>query len=197
MYHGKAILTDDQKDYLVRHFKDTDNEYLALRLGISESTLHRYARRWELKKSRAHCRRMQQEAAMAAKASHLAHGTYPPKGYRIPRSEEFQFKPGETNLQRLGKRRERERIEKAAATRRARFLDERIRVMRGLPQETRMKVTQQPRQRIQDRSYLKKCGYVLNEENGIAYWTPETRRATRLEAGPKRYYDFKPYNQNE
>jgi GTPase Era involved in 16S rRNA processing len=31
------------------------------------------------------------------------------------------------------------------------------------------------------------------EENVIAYWTPETRRATRLEAGPRRYYKFEEY----
>ena len=45
----KTVLTDKQLDYLVRHFKDTDNEYLAIRLGISETVLHRFARRFGLK----------------------------------------------------------------------------------------------------------------------------------------------------
>ena len=59
--HYGIVLTDKQKDYLVRHFKDTDNEYLAIMLGISQTTLHRYARRWGLRKSKAHVKRMQME----------------------------------------------------------------------------------------------------------------------------------------
>ena len=40
----KTVLTDKQLDYLVRHFKDTDNEYLAIRLGISESAVEKHVR---------------------------------------------------------------------------------------------------------------------------------------------------------
>lgn len=195
--HYGIVLTDKQKDYLVRHFKDTDNEYLAMKLGISQTTLHRYARRWGLKKSKAHVRRMQMECAMAAKASHLAHGTYPPKGYQIPGGEKYRFKPGETRAQRIGEKANRECIRKAAETRRKTILDERIRNMRGLPQRTRLKVTRDPRGKISDRSYLKKRGYILDEAGCIAYWTGETRRSPRLEAMPKRYYEFKPYNNDD
>ena len=186
----KTVLTDKQLDYLVRHFKDTDNEYLAMRLGISETVLHRFARRFGLKKTRAHVRQMQREAASAAKASHLAHGTYPPKGYIIPRSEEFQFKKGESSRKRWGKAKERKRIEKVAAARRATVIEERMRVRMGLPQLTRIKVTRQPRKQILDRSYLKGRGYVIDDTTMTAYWTPETRRATRLEALPPRCYKF-------
>ena len=186
----KTILTDKQLDYLVRHFKDTDNEYLAMKLGISETVLHRFARRFGLKKTRAHMRQMQRETAAAAKASHLAHDTYPPKGYIIPRSEEFRFKKGESSRKRWGKVKERHRIEKAAASRRETMIDERMRVRMGKPQLTKMRVTRQPHQKILDRSYLKKRGYILDEVNVIAYWTPDTQRATRLEAGPRRFYKF-------
>ena len=185
-------LGDKKLDYLVRHFKDTDNEYLAMRLGISESTLHRLARRYGLTKTRAHVRQMQREAVAAAKAYNTAHGNYPPKGYRIPRSEEFWFKKGVTSRQRLGKAKERRRIEKAVATRKVRMEDERMRVRLGLPQLTKMKVSRQPKRQILDRSYLKRRGYVVDDSRMIAYWTPQTRRATKLEAMPKRYYEFKP-----
>lgn len=191
--HYGIVLTDKQKDYLVRHFKDTDNEYLAIMLGISQTTLHRYARRWGLRKSKAHVKRMQMECAMAAKASHLAHGTYPPKGYRIPGGEAHRFKPGETRAQRIGEKANRECIRRAAETRKKTIMDERIRYMRGLPQRTRLKVSREPRQRTSDRCYLKKRGYILDEANSVAYWTSSTRRATKLEARPKRYYEFKPY----
>ena len=82
---NKIVLTEKQEAYLRRHFQDTDNEYLALVLGISQTTLHRYARAWGLKKTRAHCKQMQREAAAAAKASHLANGTYPPPRLYYPR----------------------------------------------------------------------------------------------------------------
>lgn len=189
----KTVLTDKQLDYLVRHFKDTDNEYLAMKLGISETVLHRFARRFGLKKTRAHMRQMQRETAAAAKASHLAHGTYPPKGYIIPRSEEFRFKKGESSRKRWGRAKERRRIEKAAASRRETVQDERMRVRMGLPQLTKMKVTQQPKQQILDRSYLKHRGYVIDDTTMTAYWTPETRRATRLEKMPTRFYKFAEY----
>ena len=189
----KTVLTDKQLDYLVRHFKDTDNEYLAMKLGISETVLHRFARRFGLKKTRAHMKRMQMECAMAAKASHLKHGTYPPKGYVIPRSEEFRFKKGESSRKRWGKVKERHRIEKAAASRRETVQDERMRVRMGLPQLTKMKVTQQPKQQILDRSYLKHRGYVIDDTTMTAYWTPETRRATRLEKMPTRFFKFAEY----
>ena len=186
----RVKLTDKEMDYLVRHFKDTDNEYLAMYLGISESTLHRLARRFGLKKTRAHMRQMQREAAAAATFSNTAHGTYPPKGYRIPRSEEFYFKKGVNGRKRWGKAKERRRIEKAAAARKATVVNEKMRVRMGLPQLTKMKVTQQPRQQILDRCYLKRCGYILDESKMVAYWTPRTRRATRLEAQPVRHYRF-------
>ncbi len=35
--------------------------------------------------------------------------------------------------------------------------------------------------------------YIIDEANLIAYWTPETRRATRLEKMPRRYYKFQEY----
>lgn len=189
----KTVLTDKQLDYLVRHFKDTDNEYLAIRLGISETVLHRFARRFGLKKTKAHMRQMQHEAAAAAKASHLKHGTYPPKGHRIPRSEEFQYKPGDKPWTRCGRRKWNMARKKAAETWKETFKEDRCRRRWGLPQKTKLHVKQTPRQRILDRSYLKKRGYILDEVNIIAYWTPETRRATRLEAAPRRFYKFAEY----
>jgi hypothetical protein len=185
----KTVLDEKKLDYLIRHFKDTDNEYLAMKLGISETVLHRYARQFGLKKTKAHMRQMQREAAAAAKASNIAHGTYPPKGYHIPRSEEFYFQKGVPSRQRWGKVKERKRLEKSAAARKAIMENERMRVRMGLPQLTKMKVTQQPRQQILDRCYLKRRGYVLDEDTLTAYWTPTTKRAVRLEARP-RFFRF-------
>lgn len=189
----KITLTPGQERWLVAHFKHTTNQEIVERLGISETTMHRFARELGLTKSRQHMRKTQRNAADKAKESHIRNGTYPPKGYRIPRSEEFQFKAGVTPVERLGKRKERKRVERSAESRRKTFKLERARKLFGLSQKTRMRVLREPRGKTLDRYYLKKRGYILDESELIAYWTPETRRSPRLEAGPRRWYRFASY----
>ena len=57
-------------------------------------------------------------------------------------------------------------------------------------QVTDIRIHAERMQKIKDRCYLKRRGYVLDETNLIAYWTPDTRRAVRLEKGPRRFYKF-------
>ena len=109
----KIILTPDQEKWLIAHFKHTKNEEIAKRLGVSETTVHRFARKLGLKKTARHMKATQRNAADKAQESHRRNGTYPPKGYIIPGSEEHRFKKGVTSYQRLGKRKERKRIERS------------------------------------------------------------------------------------
>ena len=191
-------LTEAQIAYLVKHFKNTKNALLAEKLGISETGVHRLARKYGLKKTRQFMRKTQRATADAAKASHLKHGTYPPKGYKIPRSEEYQFKKGETPVQRLGKRKEAARVKKAAQTLAATRKMERARALFGLEQKTRLRVKKQPLKKIQTRYYLRKRGYIIDDPAFVAYYDENTRRALKIEARPKqqRYYDFKPITEN-
>lgn len=188
----KITLTPEQERWLVAHFKHTKNEEIGERLGISQSSVHRFARELGLTKTKQFMRKVQKNASERAKASHLINGTYPPKGYRIPRSEKFQFKKGVTNIQRLGKAGERKRVEKSAASRRKTFKVERARKLFGLPQQTKLRVIAEPRGKTCHRWYLKKRGYILDEKELIAYWTEDTRRATILEKRPRQWYKFKP-----
>ena len=194
MQPTKITLTPRQKAYLIRHYQNTKNDILMEKLGLKFSTFHRLVRELGLKKSRQFMHKCQKECSDAAKASHLANGTYPPKGYRIPRSEEFQYKPGDKPWDRCGRRRWNRGRKKAAETWKETFMVEKALRNWGLPQKTKLRVMQTPRQKILDRAYLKKRGYILDEVNVIAYWTPETHRATRLEAGPRRFYKFAEYN---
>jgi hypothetical protein len=189
---GKIELTPEQERWLVRHFRHTTNPEIARRLGISETTMHRFARKLGLTKSRQHMRKTQRNAADKAKESHIRNGTYPPKGYIIPRSEEFRFKAGVTPVERLGKRKERQRIERSAESRRKTFREERARALFGVPRRTGLRVVREPRGKTCQRWYLRKRGYIIDEANLIAYWTDETRRATILEKRPRRWYWFRP-----
>lgn len=49
---------------------------------------------------------------------------------------------------------------------------------------------------IQTRLYLRKLGYILDDKNLIAYWTPETRRSKKHEDEPK-FYTYKEYNNEQ
>lgn len=178
----KIVLTPRQEAWLCRHFRNTRNAELAARLGISESSLHRFARSLGLTKTPQFMRKCQASTAAAAKASRLRNGTYPPKGYRIPRSEEFQFKPGETPLDRLGKRREKKRVEKAVATRNATIRDERMRIRWGLEQRTRMKLNPQPRAALCQRYYLRRLGYHIARGSMICRYDQNTRRSLAMES---------------
>ena len=193
MYHGKVTLTEKQTAYLVRHYPNTKNDVLMEKLGLKFSTFHRIVRKLGLTKTKRFMKKCQRETSEAAKASHIRNGTYPPKGYRIPRAEEFRFKKGETCRDRIGGHREAWRIRKAVATRAKTFREEKARAHFGLPQRTKLRVKKTPMKKIQDRWYLKGRGYIIDEVNLIAYWTPETRRATRLEKMPRRYYKFQEY----
>lgn len=188
----KITLTQEQERWLKAHFRHTRNEEIGERLGISETTMHRFARELGLTKSRQHMRKTQRNAADKAKESHLRNGTYPPKGYRIPRSEEFQFKAGVTPVERLGKRKERKRVERSAESRRKTFREEKARMLFGVPRKTRLRVVREPRAKTCQRWYLKSRGYILDERELIAYWTDETRRSVILESRPRRWYRFRP-----
>ena len=184
-------LTPKQEAWLVRHYKHTKNAEIAERLGVSPRTVNRLANLYGLKKSAQFIRKTQTDAAAAAKLSHLRHGTYPPKGYIIPRSAEFQFRAGETPAARMGEKRWKEAHARAVESRKKTWRHEHARWIFGVERKTKLRVAQQPKQRILDRHYLKKRGYIIDDPNCIAYWTADTQRATRLEARPRRYYIFK------
>lgn len=85
---GKRIeLTDKEVAYLSKHFKHMKNAELAAKLNIGERSVVRLARKLGLTKTAQFIRKCQKEATEAAHASHLRNGTYPPKGFIIPKSE--------------------------------------------------------------------------------------------------------------
>lgn len=140
---GKA-LTDKELDWLVKRYAGTDNFTLADTLGVSESTLHRLARRFGLKKSPAYMRKCQRETAAAAKyfrdksgLNEAMRGVY---SENLQKGAAYQFRRGENNRQRNGDENERNRVISAAVTRRETIRRERARIKAGLPQKTKLKL---------------------------------------------------------
>lgn len=118
---GAIILTDQQEVWLQKHFKHTKNEDIAKKLGVSPRSVNRLAERRGLTKSSQFIKKCQEESTTKMNKILLERGLYPPKGYIIPRSEEFRFKKGEKPIDRLGAKRNAERIARCAQSRKETF----------------------------------------------------------------------------
>ena len=180
---------------LRKMFKNTPNDVIMEKLEISFSTLHRTARALGLVKTNQFMRKCQRNAADKARESHIINGTYPPKGYIIPGSEENRFKAGVTSLQRLGARKERQRVEKSAESRRQTLREERARRVFGVPQRTRLRVLNRGHRFYHSVWYLRSRGYEVDVRNLVAYYDDGTRRCPVLEKKGRNpdkghYFDF-------
>lgn len=185
------VLTDKQLAWLDKHFKHTKNADVAEKLGVSLRSVNRLAERRGLKKSKQFMTKCQENATAKAHESNLRNGTYPPKGYRIPNSEKGQFKKGEKPVDRIGAKREAERVAKSAESRRKTFRLEKARALYGLPRETKLNVVKRPRKQISMRYELKRRGYIIERGGFVAYYDENTRRHLAFEAKPMTGFTFK------
>jgi len=161
-------LTKEQIAYIREHYKHSVNHVLAKELGLSRSSICRIAMKYHLKKTPEHYSAMGRKAGMASSEARggVCFGVYTP-----------------------------EVISKRAATFRKTFHEDQVRWKWGLPPKTKLRVKKQPKAKCSQRTYLTHLGYILDEENNIAYYTENTHRATRMEAYTKKkcYYKFRPY----
>lgn len=186
----RIVLTPEQEVWLTKHFKHTKNADVAQKLGVSLRSVNRLAERRGLKKSKQFITKCQENATAKAHESNLRNGTYPPKGYRIPNSEKGQFKKGEKPIDRLGAKKEAERVAKAAESYRKTWRLEKARALYGLPRQTRLRVVKRPTEQIAQRYYLRKRGYIVERGSNTAYYTAETKRSVELESRPRSGFTF-------
>lgn len=182
----KIVLTPKQERWLTNHFKHTKNSECAEKLGISPRSVGRIARLLGLSKSRQFMAKCLRETTEAAKISHRRNGTYPPKGFRIPNREAGQFKTGVSNLERLGAKKDAERLRKSAESRRATVKRERARIVWGFEQRTKLKLGGNPKKR-QYRYNLRQRGYQVACGDSVAYVVAHTRRSPKVEANARKY----------
>lgn len=166
-------LTDDKVLFIRRNFADMRNQDIADAVGVSKSTVSKVQREYNLRKS------PEQRLEMLTKAGKASAEA---RGDRHP-----EITP--------------EVIAKRVASYKRTFREELIRVKWGLEQRTKIRVRKEPKGKRRQRSYLKSLGYILDEANCVAYYTPETTRAVRMERDWSRtfhqYYKFKPYEKDE
>ena len=114
--------------------------------------------------------------------------------YGLKKSEEYynrsRYQPGHDRTRERGVEAEKLRAQRISESNRRVRKKEHARVLFGLPQRTKLSVVRQNRGRVSFRYYLKKKGYILDEENRIAYYDEHTRRSKRMESRDQRWYDF-------
>ena len=89
---------------------------------------------------------------------------------------------------------------KREATMKKQYESERLRIRWGIHQLTKRHIRVEPKQRLLQRNRLERLGYIVDKDRLIAYYTPETKRATRIERVPRGkkvgsitgWYDFAP-----
>lgn len=191
---NKIFLTPEQDAYLRENYATTVNAVLCEQLHMSERTLVRLAKERGLEKDMSAIGMQRREIISASVRRAFLISGY--KG-NPQNGEKTRFVRGFKPAEMFGKEKWADAYRRSTETRKKIYAEEKARVSFGLPQRTKMRVIRQPQQKIQDRSYLKKRGYIIDDKNNIAFYTDATRRCTRLEAKPKRYYTFKPYELKE
>jgi hypothetical protein len=182
-------LTDEQRAWLVKNFKNKKNDYLIAKLGVSHSSLHRFAREKGLKKTKQFQRKCQLAASCKGREVNKRNN-WPPKGYAVPNRDIGGYKKGVTPEQRIGRRKNLLRIEKSAESRRETVRAERRRVLFGLPQRTKLKVVASPAKRSSFRYVMKKRGYITEKGSAIFYYDHNTNRGEHTEETAVKVHRF-------
>lgn len=100
---NKIRLSDSDMLWLKLNYPHTRTLICALKLGISLRSCVRLARKLGVEKTPQFMRECQEFTSRKAKESHIANGTYPPKGFIIPGGEKYRFKPGHSPMNRKTK----------------------------------------------------------------------------------------------
>lgn len=182
-------LTEYQQKWIINHFRNTKNDIIMEKLSISHSMLHRFARQQGLKKTKQFQSKCQLNAAKLANEVNRKNN-WPPKGYIIPRSEEFWYKAGVKPVERLGKKKNAERIQKSAESRRQTVKAEKRRVLFGLPQRTKLKVVAAHHNKASYRYTLKKRGYIVTKAAKTIFYNESTNRSETCERTAEIRYRF-------
>ena len=167
----------DEKVALVRKlFPDHTNVEIHEITGVSLNSISRIQARYHLRKSRQHLHNM---GVRAGKASNIARGG-DSSSCHTPSA-----------------------IAKRSQSYKETYRLEEMRRRWGLEQRTKIRLPHGTKHYRDQISYLKGLGYIIDEAKKIAYYTPGTHRARRLESAergkPKGYmlshFDFRPYGE--
>ena len=190
-------LSEEDTDWIIKHYKHTKNAEIMARFNIGESTLHRCARKYGLKKSNVFMKKAQRENAEKGYEVCLDHGVYEQNAeYTRKQWEEWKKLPREQWPGRkvgvkpqhqpgVSTRRYNKRIKEGFEKRRQTVKRERARLLYGLEQKTSLKLTKIMTHKMSAHKHamIKQCNYFPDEEHHTwLFYDNETTRSVRREA---------------
>ena len=174
-------LTQEQREWFVANFDHTKNQELADHLGTSPRSVTRIARELGPWKTKEFVAAMQRNASEHAARANRLMGGNAGMANLLKYGRAYQFKPGESNKDRMDEEALREMRRKIGASRKETFRKERRRVIFGLEQKTNLRVVQAPKEKICLRSGLRKKGYEIARASNEAFITAATHRLEVME----------------
>lgn len=108
----RIVLSEDQQQWLRDNYATTLNKDCATHLGISESSVHRWARQLGLTKDPDWFHALVMERVRMMAAVNRGPGNHGKKNLHL--GEPHRFRKGQTNRERYGEENERRRIQRAA-----------------------------------------------------------------------------------
>lgn len=192
---GGKTATEEDVRWIVRHYKHTKNDDIMAKIGISNSQLHRIARKHGLKKSRQQMRKIYRETTQAAVRACIENGVYEQNAERARLQHEERrragipngFRRGESNHDRMSDRKYNEVMERIHRTRNETIRKERMRIRWGLPQKTKMKLVSGGHLRACRRYAFRQRGYIVAKGSNDVYFNDNTNRNEYMESTAIRY----------
>lgn len=167
----KRTWTNSEIDYLKENYPDTLNPELSAALGRSIPSIQGMARKYGLKKSQKVIDHVQRMATNAARQVNILFGySDERKRMLVEAGRNTRFKKGQKVT--FSEQSMRKRVESYKRS----FNSDKRRVLFGLPQKTKMKVTKKPRALNMLKYKMRKNGYVFPESGRSAYYDENTKR---------------------
>jgi len=199
---GKIVLTPEQEEWLKTWFPTMENGRLMKASGLSHATLHRCARQLHLVKSDKGMKGIMHRQAKKAKKTNEKSGWYDSLKGRAPspqcqaayreyvRSE--RYKHPVKIMREKNPRKYRKLMEKRSELRKELIRKEKLRLMRGLPQKTKLTtplvMCKYTKSQLARRHNALKRGYFLSTDKSEAggeryliFYDDETRRSEWFE----------------
>lgn len=179
---GKKIeLTKEQLDWLMTHYSDTKNQDICNKLSMSEGTLRKLKKTYNLNKS--------EEFLIETKKENLAKANKKLKELGYPTQINLrihQKKALENSMKTLKEKWQdeewvKQRNKNASEARKKLYKDERRRVLFGFEQKTKLRVINTPRNKVMLKHNLRKHGYEIEKNSNIAYINDNTKRSALME----------------
>lgn len=174
---NRTVLSSEVEQWLKENYANTPNEEIMARFGIKRGVLSRIKKELHLVKSEEFMR-----VSRAKGFATMKEIGWPPKGYAIPNRE----KAWATLAERTRNRGD-EWKGKISRSMAKQWKDEKRRVLFGLEQKTKRKVTKAPKFKCELRCRMRRLGYIIPHGGNIAYWDMNTKRNKSKEITAGKY----------